>query len=474
MQADAPLSPADAIAQAHADLSRLPVEARYDVRYLSLYAVPKAEREKAVRILNGHVNSLSREPDLTPLYVVPGSQGSLCRLYLRDYRWDTKVWEKLVDPYFTQAIEVERLEWWPGGNYDGQHYPAKAFQVRYKDKQLVLAPWLTETVQAKKHLEEVVGWTGSKIPVVRAEWFFNQTAAAVDRTPNYYDFLGVKDEKTFQDAIGADVKKAADLGNEIREAVAISGVTLQPRAIVRHGTINGSYWRTFDFKIAKAETNPLAVLGKDIEKKYDASEQYGMLANGMWAFGLFDRQGKIQATAPDFIASDGVSRSTDKRVHNGASCIRCHTNGGLQDIDGWIRNLMTPPLNVLTPDYEKARELKRLYLRKMEPFIEKDRRVYEDAIKEATGLGSKEYSASFARMWEDYEDAKVDLGMAAASLGCTPERLKLAIGGRIRAGRGDTVMSVLVLPAGRPNRIPIRQWEEIVPDAHATIRGYEK
>lgn len=475
-QGQGPLSPADAIAQAHADLARIAGD-RSHLRYLSLYAVPTNDREKAIRVLNGHVNGLSREPDLTPVAIVQGTAGSLVRIDLRDYKWERATWEKLLDPYFTATIETKVETAWPGGVWadDSRHYQPGAFRYYKRTRTLTLAPWLTETPEQRQKLADVVQWTGSKIPVVHAGWFFNQTAAAADRSPNYYDFLGVKDEATFQKAIGADVKRAEDLGAELREAVADSGVTLHPRAIVRLGTVSGALWKTLDVAAVKDAKNPIRTLGRDIDKEYDASEQFGTLPNGLWATGLFDRAGKVQATAPDTIASDGQSRSNDRRVHVNVSCIRCHADGGLQPIDGWVRNLLTPPLQLRSPDYERVRELRRQYARKLEPFIDKDRAFFATAVKEITGgMTTKEYAAAYAAEWERYEDGKIGLDQAAADLGVPVERWRRALDASVRAGTGDTVLSVMLLDNPRLNRVPIRVWEESYSSAQLILRGYQQ
>ncbi len=474
-QADRPLSPADAIEQAHADLLRMNT-GRDRVRYLSLYKFPLKERDLPALVLSGHCNHLSSEPIITRPAAVPGSAGALLRVNLDDYGWSASVWEKLTDPYFTATIETETVTPWEGGYWkgDGRSYNPGAFTYYKKVKTLALAPWLTETEDAKRRLAEVVAMTGSKIPVVSGDWFFNQTAAAADRTPNYYDFLGVKDEKTFQARIGADVKLAEKFGAEIREAVADSGVTLQPRAIARHGTIAGGYWRSFDVAIAKDNKNPLRVLGRDFEKEYDASEQFGTLPNGFWATGLFNKQGVIQATAPDNIASDSMSRSNDRRVHVNVSCIRCHANGGLQDIDGWVRNLISPPLELRSPDYEKARELRRQYAEELEPFLGKDRAIYERAVKKATGLDSKKYAFVYGEFWERYEDGKIGIDEAARDLGVATEVWRKALDASVRAGKGDTALSAMLLPAPRKNRVSIRVWEESYSAAHLILRGYQQ
>lgn len=468
-----PLAPADAVRFAHADLARLPAASQPYYRYLSLYHVPPTERAKIVAVLNGHCNGLSREPDLTPVTVVPGSQLSLVRVNLQDYVWSTATWEKLVDPYFTVSLETTVDIPWAGGIWpgDGKHYAANTFTVTHKKKVVqALAPWLTEGPN-NKLLGDIVTWTQSKIPIVRYDWFLNQTSAAVDRVANYYDFLGIKSEKDYQSAIGADVALAKRLNLLQREAVGISGVTLHARAIVRVNTIIGGYWRTLDFKDNKNRKNPLRILGEEIEAEVDAVEAYGHLPNGLWAMGAFDGKGAIQKSVPDDIASDSRSKSNDRRIHPAVSCVRCHTNGGLQDIDGWAKNLLTKPFDLLSPDYERARSLRREYLRDLEQKLVVDRAIYEGAIKAITGLDSKAYAAAYASVWESYEDAKLDLNQTAAELGTTPQKWRAALDAKVKAGTGDTVLSVLLLENQRLNRIPRPVWEELFPEANATLRG---
>jgi cytochrome c553 len=238
--------------------------------------------------------------------------------------------------------------------------------------------------------------------------------------------------------------------------------------------MGGGYWKSLDFKLAKDERNPLRILGRDIEKAYDATEQFGHLPNGFWATGLFDKQGKVQASAPDFIASDHRSNSNDKRVHVNAACIRCHDNGGLQDIDGWARNLFQPPLKLQSVDYYKERELRQQYFRDLKALLERDRKIFAEAVKDATGMEVKAYAKAYAQEWERYEDARVDLAWVANDLATTPEMLKKAVERDIKmqGQASDTVLSVFILEGLRQRSISIRQWEEVYPIAQMVISGY--
>lgn len=462
----------DAIPMVLADVKTMPAQLQPYMRYLDLRFYPAKTRSLKVKVLNGHLNSLHRQVDILP--TVPIGGDLIIRINLLDYGWDVKLWEKFNDPYYHATIETKTIKHWPGGIWwqDNKHYPANAFTYYDIQKTKAIAPWVSQgQEQATKELVEL---TQTQSPILRADWFFNQTAIQEGRDVGYYDFLGIKDEKTFQEVIGFDAARADNFQRELREAVSRSGVTLQPRAIIRQISGGGSYWRTFDFKEARNEKNPLRILGKDIEKAYDASEQFGHLPNGFWATGLFDKQGKRQDSAPDFIASDNRSNSHDRRVHVNASCIRCHDNGGLQDVNAWARNLFYPPLDLKSPDYVKLRELQQQYLSDIKGYLEWDRKRHADAVKKATGMDAKLYAKEYAKEWERYEDAVVDIEWAANDLGTTVKKLKEALKRDI-VGRGigtDIVLSGLILEGDRKVSIGIRQWEEAYPLAQLIMNGY--
>ncbi len=462
------------VAAAVADVRGQPKHLQAYTRYLSLRHIPAAERPGAYLVLCGHVHHLSTTPDIVRPALVPGTAGALLRLNLKDYGWSVSLWEKLAraDPYFHLRVTTVAVEQWGGGTWpaDGKYYAANAFTVRRKKTVTTLFAGREDP----KALAELAKLTYSEVPILYGDWWFNQTAAQADRNPGYYDFLGIKDQKTYELLIGFDKKLAQKFGNDLRASVADSSVTLQPRAMIRQATLGGGYWRTFDFRRAVDGKNPLRILGADIEKAADAQETYGHLPNGFFATGLFNGQGVRQDTAPDFIASDGKSTSTDRRVHINVSCIRCHAGSGLQPIDDWTRNLLQPPLAAKGEDYDALVKLRREYLRNLEPFLDRDRRVFSDAVKEATGWSVKEYSGHYAEFWSAYEDQRVNLLGAARYLGCSPQDLHDAIGASVAAGQGDPVLSVFLVRGLRLRTISVRQWEEIYPAAHALLAGVKK
>lgn len=432
------------------------MELRPHIRYLSLYNVAAGQdRTKMYQVVAGWCNALSREPDITK----PAYLGAVIRVNLLDYRWDAATWDKIADPYFTTEIET------PYGWYDRYGRLVKQQVV----KERALAPWLTETDRHREMLSEVVAWTQSKAPICRADYWLNNTATAADGR-FYYQYLGVKNDRDFAKLVGSDVKASEDFGAVWRESVAFSPVTLHARAFAFTRSLGGYDYRSYDFSDNKDGKNPLRVLGKDIEKEAEAIERFAHLANGMFAVGIFNAKGDAVATAPDTIASDHTSRSNDRRVHNGISCFRCHTNGGLQDVDGWVTNLLRGPLELRSPDYERARQLRREYARDLQRVINDGRRVYEESVKEASGLSSKEYAAALAAAFEGYEDARVDLKRAAADLGVTEATWKAALEQSAAAGQLNTVLAPMLV--GRT--LPVRIWADHVAEAHAIVRGHHR
>ena len=462
-------SPADVVAMAAADMRQLPTQGRSSVRYLSLHNITPAQREQVTHIVSLHCNGLSRESDIVvPVAVDPGK--GLLRIYLYDYDWPASVWDKLADPVFVTQIETKsEVVPWPGGVWpdDGKHYAAGSFTVRRNVKKAALAPWLGAANAA-----ELANLTQSQCPIVRADWFVWQTAIQADRNVGYYDFIGVKNKKDFDGLVGYDEKLQKSARRvELLEAVADSTVTLQPRRIGAFPAISGWYWQTFDSRQSVNDHNPLRILNGGF--KFDAQEVFGHLPNGMLAWGLFDDKGVRQDSAPDFIASDSTAPGTDRRVHTGISCMRCHLpNSGINPVDGWARNLFTGALKLQSPDYEKLRELRQKYLRDLEGPMDDSRRTYARAIAQATGgMKPAEAGVAYGDLFSAYDRA-VSLERAARDIGTTPEKLTTALkASLLRTGSVDTVAASFL--GAKPRGIPIHQYHEIISTLATLASGYQ-
>lgn len=483
------------MSQVHADLVSLPPDVRPYIRYLVL---PENEYEldniaAAYAVVSGHVNHLSTTSiPVTPL-AVKNTAGRLMRLDIRSYNWDSKVYERLynTDPDY----HVEVIAPWGGGIWHGDNYQYAANQFEFKTRAFI--PELIEQPEDRAKLTDIVTWTYSGVPFLKANWFFNQTAIQQDRVAGYYEWLGIKDKKTFEELVGFDAKRNRRK-IEMREAVATSGVTRQPRGITRFDADEGgAYWYSIDFKLATGEKNPLAIFGRDIEKKPDGFETFGRLPNGFWATGAFNGAGVRVDFAPSDLATDHQSKSNDHSVHPNASCMRCHNNAGMKSFTGWAKNIATPPLDIYDPDYDNAFLTRQQYLRDLEKAMERDRELFSEAVLQATGMQAKDYLEAYAEFWESYEDAQVGVELAAKKLYTTKEEFLPLMRSALNPAKGppviyvsvyplygryyvaeynseakgyvnlqknvDRVLSVLTLEGPRAQRIPIRQWEEASP-----------
>lgn len=437
-------SPREALAAALADCRALPPDARPLVRYLDASHIPVRDLVETFQVLSGHCNGLSTESDINmPAFVA----GGLLRVNLSDYGWKRAVWEKLLDdePYYHADIDV------PYGHFSG-------------------GVWVTtETRRERVHVGgkvagELVTLTQSSVPIVRADWFFSQTAIQAGRKAGYYDFLGVKKQADFETLVGFDKKlNTASKRKELLEAVSDSGVTQEPRRIGRFPAVDGmGYWKTFDqfAGTAQDKKNPLRVLD-DENFDFNASEEYGGLPNHLWAMALFASDGTRQDSVPDAIAHDKTTASNDGRLHVNLSCIRCHgPQAGIQPLEPWSRNLFAPPgpLRLQSPDYETLKDLRQKYLRDMLVPMELDRQAYTRALFLATGMQPAKYTTAYAAFWSRYEDERVDAQRAAEEWGCAKEELVAALDAHLRAtGSVDTVLAAFL----REQTIKRRQFEEV-------------
>ena len=461
------------------DLSALPQELRPGTRYIGLWHLDSLEdRIEATAALSVICNGMSRRKHMEPLAVVPGSKIAVLRVNLDDYRWDHKVWDRLADPHTTIG---GRDEWWPGGVWptskggDGKYYEPANYRTK-----VIAAPWLGDKAP------EVAGWTGSTVAMVNGGWFAHQMLTCTDedgnlRNPSYYDFLGIKNEKDFQRLTGTNVDLAEEFGAVQREAVGISGVTRKPRAFVFLGKLGGFYYKTLDFQSSREARNALAVLGKDIEKKARASEQIAGLVNGLLAYGLFDltkKDNPVVDRAPDTVAGSRTLPGNFLAVQNPIGCIDCHRDRSLQPIDGWIRNLLTPPLDIYTPDYKKRLQLRDEYLSDLEESLEHGRKSYERAVKDCSKRAGKEMTAtqfadSCRKLFVTHEEPRT-LASSAAYLGVSTEAWAKALDQRIRQIRGPLPLSQLILGKGRQQVVPYDVFEEYIEEAQLILRGYVK
>jgi hypothetical protein len=373
------------------------------------------------------------------------------RINLFDYGIDPKVYDRLAnrEPYFTVRIDVTYSTpaqpavppsqgQWNGREWLGQTAgrPAVEGSTRVERKN-ASAPWL-DAAQAKLLVER----TQSPAPLVRGDWFLYQTAIVEDRDPSYYDFLGLKNGKDFEELVGANRKLAEKRQWLLFGAVAQSGVAINNRAIERENAQAGGLWRTDDFGTSVDRQNVLRVdAGNTHPPHGDANELYSVLPNKLPVVFLQNAEGVAQKSVPPNIAPKDASanpNAKDCRIHPHKSCTTCHVEI-LRPIDEWVREtyrypseklFAAPRLELRSPSIEKFRELRDTYFVNLKRQLTLDRLLYEGAIMECNGLSPGENARQFGAAWDWYaEPANVTPAQAAKELGFTEE----AFMGKLRA-----------------------------------------
>lgn len=439
-----------ALALGHARLA--PLTSGQEIRYLDLTHYTPAERDQAYRVLCFHLNALSRESDIVLPFRIDG--GAVIGFDLRDYGIDKGVYGRLggpeaADPYFHAVVE----------NTD---------QYGKKTRDTVHAPWLPPA-----QIAELANLCGSRVPILRADWFFFQTAVQKDRQAGYYDMLGLGKKSTdFQKLIGANPSEAKRLKLEMAASVASSSVALHNRGIFRQQSLTGGHWTTLDFKTSTNKQNTARLLAGDTEPPQgDASEQFGVLPNGLFAYWLENAKGERQDTAPDDIASDGRSTSNDRRVHAMLSCVRCHVEG-LRPVDDYARRLFRGPLQLVSPDYDKLKRLRQLYLSDLPGKLGEDNGRYAAALKAINSWTAAENANNYAAFWESYADTPVAPARAARELGITEERLLQAVREYVRTNQ---IADPVIASFAQDPPVAIRRdhLEEVYPELQRMIGGFK-
>lgn len=373
--------------------------------------------------------------------------------------------------------------------------PVKASAVENKGdgkETLAAAPWLSRTPAEAKAIAGLIEATGSTSPVLRADWFFRHTAIqeadkANGQIPGYYDFLRLKNQKDFEEAIGLDLKAARGaFKDEVSAVVVRSTVALNNRRLVRFGKIGGGAWFTLDAQENTGKKNYLRIPDTDPKAKtflqavaqedeFTATEAFGPGPNGLMIWWLANNKGERQNAAPDFIASDGTAPGTDRRVHANLSCVRCHSEG-VRPIKDVLRTLISDPLAAKVPDYDTARRLRQLYSSDLDRKVRADQQVYADAVATASGgLKPDAFAKLYSTFWARYQERDFTLDRIALETGYPREHVLKSLDGLAKAvGSLDPVAAGLLRGLAKDDsEVPIRSemFEEIFPVLMTYLRN---
>jgi hypothetical protein len=169
-------------------------------------------------------------------------------------------------------------------------------------------------------VERIQALSGGRLPYIRADWFI----ASASLPPLYHDLLRLPHTLNgLEDMLRIDANFQVRQNLAARFGLRNSGVSRNNRAMERHATVYGAYWKSFDFSGNSPEQN---VFRNPLDLRSDGGEVIFNLPNGLQAYFIADSRGRRIDEAPVKIVRDKTNPD-DPVVRNGRSCIGCHVSG---------------------------------------------------------------------------------------------------------------------------------------------------
>lgn len=409
-----PLSESQVIRLIEGDLSRVPERDQRFLRYFTLAHLDNAgvtqveltrQREALAKLLN----SLAWRRTISTLKPIDAG-ATVLRIDLRDFDWDERTWNRIV-----------------------QAYPYAILRREYRVAQDL---------------------TGTRVPYVRGDWF----VAAASVPPLYHEILGLPNTVAeLERMLGLDT--ARNLEQEkfvVRAAVRNSGVSRNNRALERHETSYGAYWKSYDFTSSAGGDN---IFQNPLNLRPAGGEIIFNLPNGMQAYFLANGRGNRLDRAPTEIVFD---RNDPERpeIINGRSCMSCHF-AGMRTFRDDARAVISQQAEL--PDRDRALAL---YVEQpvLDKLLEEDAARFRQAVLAAGGRIPEdprtEPVGAVARRFE----APLGIELAAAELGLQPGAIRVGI--ESRAQLRDFGFGQLLVESGSIKR---DLWEEKFPDVVQTL-----
>jgi hypothetical protein len=339
-----------------------------------------------------------------------GPENLILRIDLRDYEWSPGTWRRITASY----------------------------------------PYALASREPAERIMRINQLSGVTIPYIRVDWF----VANASKPPLYHDILRLP--RTLMDLEAMlHLDAAFDLQQNFarRFGVRDSGVSRNNRAMERHSTPYGAYWKSFDF----AGNNPEQDVFRDpLDLHADGGEVIFNLPNGLQGYFIVNKKGQRIDDAPVNIVRDRTN-SEDPVVHNGRSCIGCHIKG-LNSFRDEIVATFAGRSQALF-DLERARML---YpgQPELEGFLETDNHRFAEALGRAGAAPSS--SEPVNRISRRYE-ATVSVAQAAADLSIEDPKTLI----EIIAGSPDLQSRGFGQLLGSRGGMKRDAWEQ----AFATIAG---
>lgn len=328
------------------------------------------EARNAYKIaLSKLVNSLSWGFDIRNPQPIDAAE-TVFYIDLRDYEWDIRdAWTQIENAY---PYEIE---------FDADT------QTRLRSK-----------------LENLRQTMNCEVPYVYVDWFL---ATAV-LPPLYHNILDLPaTDRELEHDLEVDVQRNLQSapGRRVwRAGTNNSGVSNHNRVVERHTSRYGAYWKSYDFAGSIGTQN---IFTHPLSFEQDGGEVIFNLPNGLQAYYISDAAGNRIDVAPTEIVSNPAA--TDPAVHNGLSCIGCHTEG-MKTFEDEVRDAIQ---QTRTPRFDKAHAL-RLYVEQatMDQLLAEDTQRYKAALEKTGGVfGGIE---PVHRFYETYQGPVVTAYAAAA------------------------------------------------------------
>lgn len=444
-------APGSELHAAVADAARLPASVVCNARYLSLYAVPENRRDEVTRVTNYTLNALSRVRAM-PLAVKVSP--TLLRIDASGYVADAKQLDEWTTAWGALADQDSYF-----------HLQTEVLDPISGSRRTVTVPGGWTNLADAERLQCL---TGSHGALIRADQFVYLATS----TPLYYQFAGIPDDLDgFYKLLGVDQATVTRLHSDMGANLGKSGITKKTRRIVWGQGALGSVWGTLDVKKVDATRDPIrrAISTSGYDLTFDASEYFGMKADGLWATALYDAAGKLQqAVPPDVAADTSEPQAPDAQVIPMVSCIRCHADGGLQSFSDDQARLLRRGGDVLSYDPTVTRRIAEFYDEPtLQDHMTSDRRTYTRAVAKCTGgMTPEQLSEALARTVREFQFVSVDMHTAALEAGIgrpgtlsiylpvtsDPVLIQILQGQPVHRDRWASSFQEAALAARRPNR----------------------
>ncbi len=378
------------------DVNFIPMDAMLDTIKKHVESLSRFDRASARYFTLTHLYNAGESPETLRAY-----QLALSKL-VNSLSWGSEIVKPIpIDRARTIFyIDLRRYEWdirndaW---TQIEQEYP---YSIEFNpETQAGLHKKLTDLREAME----------CEVPFVHADWFL----ATASLPPLYHDILDLPEtDGELERELGIDVERNLQSAPGVRvwrAGLNDSGVSENNRVVERHQSQHGAYWKSYDFAGNVGVQN---IIDHPLTFRHDGGEIVFNLPNGLQAYYISDASGSRIDAAPTNIVSNPDER--DGIVHNGISCIGCHTEG-MKTFEDDVRAVV-----MRGPESAAKVQALRLYVEKakMDALLAEDTQTYRRAL-EATGgvFGGIEPVYRFYKAFE----SPVDAAHAAAAVGLETE-----------------------------------------------------